>query len=160
MSFTLLALKAEINTDPLALGYKVAGVWKPGQEIADLLNAKNYTIDAISIGMEDARAATTSSAYGGLTADKKEYLRWITPNGGQLRISADVKLQLTGRALCVAGSPGTGNDNSSWWIAQDRAPMSAAFRALIELPGSRAEVLWGQDMHITALLVAQAFNAT
>jgi hypothetical protein len=157
--FTLQALHDEIEADPLTLGYKEAGgAWKGDQAIADLINANNYFVDNISVQEEEVRLATTYEAYNNLSIDEQEWLRWITPGGGDLRVSADIKLQLTGRTLTVDGAAGTGNDNASFWAVADRSEMIAAHLPLIEVPGSRAMVLWGQGTVISLGQIGNAAN--
>lgn len=160
--FTLQALNDEIDNDPEAIGYKTGATWKGDQEIADLINAKNYTIDRASIPSEDVRAAVTYGAYNNLSIDEQEWIRWMTPGGsgetGQFKVTADMKLQLSGRTLTTNGTAGTGNDNSSFWAAANRAAMAPAMLALIEVPGSRAEVLWDEDRIINPAEVGAAAN--
>ena len=108
--------------------------------------------------MEQARTTCTYDAYNNLAIDEQEWLRWLTPNGGELRITADVKLQLTGRTLASNGSGGTGNDNISFWAAANRVAMCAAFLSLVEVAGGRAEVLWGAGTTISIGQVGAAAN--
>ncbi|MHC4338513.1 MAG: hypothetical protein ACYSTG_11305 [Planctomycetota bacterium] len=157
--FSLQALHDEIEADPESLGYKNPDTtWKGDQEIADLINAKNYTIDRTSIPMEDIRASVTFDTYDTLSIDEQEWLRWMTPNSGDFMVTADMKLQLSGRSLASGGIGGTGNDSNSFWSAAHRGTMAPAMLALIEIPGSRAEVLWGEETIITVLNVAKAAN--
>lgn len=156
--FSLQALHDEIENDTEALGYKDAGVWKGDQVIADLINAKNYTIDRVSIEMESARATVAYDAYDTLAIDEQEWLRWMTPNSGQFQVSADMKLQLSGRTLAVNGVAGTGIDGDSFWAAAHDQDMAPAMLALIEVPGSRAAVLWGESVTISLSQVGGASN--
>ena len=156
--FSLQALHDEIEADPWGIGYKVDGVWKGDDEIAALINTKNYKVDMASVPMESVRATVTYAAYDTQLGDEQEWLRWMTPNGGELKITADVKLQLTGRTLTVNGSAGTGADGDSFWAAAHDQDMAPAFLAMIEVDGSRAEVLWGQGITITNSHVSQAAN--
>ena len=103
------ALADEINNDPAAIGYKeVGGAWKLDGEIKALLDAQDFKIDKPSINQEDIRATTTFAGYNTLGIDEQEWIRWMTPNSGQLRITADVKLQLTGRTPAIDGIAGVG----------------------------------------------------
>lgn len=159
--FSLTVLKDEVDIDPETLGTKnspTSGDWKGDQIIADLLNAKSYTVDKQSIPMELVRSGVTYDAYNNLAIDEQEWIQWMTPNGGQLAISADVKLQLSGRVLCVNGVPGVGADSDSFWAAADDQDMAPLFLSAIEAAGSRAEVLWGFGVTITSSQVGQAFN--
>jgi hypothetical protein len=156
--FTLQALADEINNDPLALGYKVGATWKGDQVIADLINANNYFVDNVTVQEGDIRSATTYAAYDTLSIDEQEWLRWITPGDGDVLITTDIKLQLTGRTLTVDGLPGTGNEAASFWSAAHRTEMVAAHLPLIEVAGSRAMVLWGQGTVISLGEIGRADN--
>lgn len=156
--FSLQALHDEIETDPEALGYKDGGAWIGDQEIADLINAKDYTIDPAGVEMEAVRAGVSYDAYNTLAIDEQEWIRWMTPNSGVFQVTADMKLQLTGRSLTSNGTAGTGNDSNSFWSAAHRTEMSAAMLMLIEVPGGRAEVLWGAGQAVSNHLVGAAEN--
>ena len=143
--FSLQALNDEIDNDPAALGYKEAGgAWKGDDVIKGLLDAKNFKVDKVSVDQEKVRATTTFDGYDTLSIDEQEWIRWMTPSEGQFFVTADMKLKLTGRSLAVAGVAGTGNDTLSHWAAAHRTEMAPAMLALIEVDGSRAEVLWGE----------------
>lgn len=157
--FSLQALHDEIEADPLSLGYKNPDTtWKEDAEIVDLINAKNYAVDKGSVAMEEVRAVTTYTAYNNLLADAQEWLRWMTPNSGQFQVTADMKLNLTGRTLAVDGVAGTGDDSDSFWALADDQDIAPVMLALIEVPGSRAEVLWGQGTSISIGQVGAAAN--
>ena len=146
-AFSNQALADEINNDPAGIGYKeVGGAWKLDGEIKTLLDAQNFKIDKPSINQEDVRATTTFAGYNTLGIDEQEWIRWMTPNSGQLRVTADVKLQLTGRTPAANGIAGVGADNDSFWAAAQDQNMAPAMLALIEVDGSRAEVLWGEGV--------------
>lgn len=156
--FSLQELHNEIEADPEGIGYKDAGVWKGDQEIADLINAKNYTIDRAGVEMEDVRAATAYKAYNDLLADKQEWLVWMTPNSGLFVVTPDMKLVLTGRTVVVDGIAGTGDDTDSFWggLSAERTAMVTAMLALIEIPGSRAGVLWCESVNVSLSNVSRA----
>ena len=159
--FTLVALKDEIENDTESLGYKnspASGDWKGDQEIADLVNAKNLVIDRASVEMELVRASTEYQWYNTLSADEQEWLRWQSPNGGMWIVSADMKLQLSGRTLVSNGVAGTGADNDSFWAASQDQDAAPVMLALIEVAGSRANVLWGETKTVSAGEVGRAFN--
>jgi hypothetical protein len=157
--FSLQALHDEIENDPLALGYKNGdGTWKGDAEIAGLINAANYKIDRASVDMEAVRAAVTYAAYDTLGLDEQEWLVWMTPNSGQFVVTADMKLQLSGRTLTVNGVAGTGEDNDSFWALAHDQDMAPAMLAMIEVDGSRAEVLWGEGKTVSISEVAHAAN--
>jgi len=144
--FSLQALHDEIEADALALGYKSGAVWNGDRAIADLLNAKNYTVDRASISMGDIRSVVPFDEYDGLLIDEQEWLRWLTTGDGELPVTPEIKTKL-------AEENGGGG---IWAIADTDAP--AAIKGLIETPGSRAEVLWGQGTVITASNVGGAAN--
>jgi len=141
--FSLQALNDEIVNDPETLGYKVGAVWKSDGDIKALLDAKNLKVDRTSVEQEVVRATVTFSAYNSLSIDEQEWIRWMTPNSGQLKVTPDVKLQLTGRTAAANGVAGTGVDSDSFWAAADDQDMAPALLAIMEVDGSRAEVLWG-----------------
>jgi hypothetical protein len=157
--FTLQALHDEIEADSQGIGYKEAGgEWKGDQVIADLINDKVFIIDRSSVPMEAVRADVTYDAYNTLAIDEQAWIRWMTPNSGEFQVSADMKLQLSGRSLAVNGIAGTGNDSNSFWSAAHRGAMAPAMLALIEVPGSRAGVLWGENVTVSAGNVGHAAN--
>ncbi len=159
--FTLEALKNEIVVDAENLGYKNSPTpndWKGDQVVADLINLKNLVIDKVSAEMEEIRGTTEFSWYDSLSIDEQEYLRWQTPNGGLWLVTGPMKLALTGSTLAVNGVAGAHDPTVSWWAAADRVAAVAAILPLIELAGSRAEVLWDADETITAGEVGRAFN--
>ena len=156
--FSIEALYNEIQIDSLGIGYKDDGIWKSDAEIAVLINVKNYVIDATSINMEACRAGIHYEAYNDLAADEQEWLRWMTPSSGQFVISADTKMKLTGRTPAVAGVAGTGDNSNSWWSLAERDTVVPEMLTLIELPASRAEVLWGEGTFITLSQIGQASN--
>jgi len=165
--FSLEALKDEIVNDSQSLGYKNSATpndWKEDQEIADLINAKNLVVDRDEVGMDEIRSVIEFGWYDRLSPDEQEYTRWQTPGGGgedgggNWKVSAHMKLLLSGRALVMDGVAGTGSNNASYWNATDRDLAAPAILALIEMSGSRAEVLWGVGRTITASNVGGSFN--
>lgn len=155
---TYAELKAEIENDPAGLGLAPGGVWQGDQQIADLLNAKGFVADRTEVPTPDLIGAISYDAYNGIGIDEQEYLQWITQSE-VTQITDAVKLRLTGRTPTNEGVPGTGNDQSSWWSAQTRAATVAAILPMIEVPASRAEVLWGLGTIISAGDVGRAANA-
>ncbi len=157
--FSLQELHDRIESDPNAIGYKNPDTtWKDDQIIVDLANAKTFAIDRRAVEMTAVRAATHYDAYNDLLADKQEWLRWMTPNSGLFERNADMKLQLTGRTLTVNGAPGTGDNSDSFWSVGERDVVAPAMLALIEVPGSDAEIAWGENTFITAVQVGGAAN--
>jgi hypothetical protein len=142
-SFSLQALHDEIENDPAGLGYKeVGGAWKEDAVIAD----------------QTVRAIVTYDAYNTLALDEQEWIRWMTPNSGLFQVTADMKLQLSGRTLTANGVAGTGADGDSFWAAAHDQDMAPAMLALIEIDGSRAEVLWGEGKVVTISEIGHAAN--
>ena len=163
--FTLEALKDEIVNDPNVIGYKnVDDGWTGGpnpvkgdQEIADLLNAKNFTIDQVRVASDDINGDTLFDWYDGMSIDRQEFYILQTRRESW-KVTAGMKAFLTGRTLTVNGVAGTGADNQSEWAAADDQDAAPAMLALIEAPGSRGEVLWGVNRTISAGNVGAAFN--
>ena len=139
-SADLAALQSEVNTDPLAIGYDPNG---PTQDLLDLLNAKNYTVSKPKISQALVRSTCTYDAYNNLAIDEQEWIQWMTGSNGSddetLPVTADLRQQL-------AGDP---TATGSIWAVADRTAMNAAMLALIDVPGSRAEVLFGYGTNIT-----------
>ena len=156
--FSLQALHDEIENDPEGIGYKDGSVWKEDAVIVDLINSKDFSIDRFSVLMEDVRAAVTYGAYDTLSIDEQEWIRWMTPNSGEFQVTADMKLQLSGRSLAIGGVAGVGDDGDSFWAAAHNQVMAPAMLALIEIPGSMAGVLWGENKSVSIGEVAHAAN--
>ena len=172
--FTHQALADEIVNDPEGIGYKNTNdTWTGGpnppkddQVIANLINAKNLKIDRTMVEMDRIRGAIEFDWYDALSIDEQEYLRWQTPGGGggvaseggSWKVTADMKLRLTGRTLTANGVAGIGVDADGWWAAADDQDAAPAMLALIEIAGSRAEVLWDEGLSVTAGDVGRAAN--
>ena len=142
----LAALKSEVTTDPLALGYNASsGDTGLVLETINLVRAQ-FVVSKPAIDPGDVRAACTYDAYNNLSIDEQEWLQWITGSGGgggnadSLIVTVDLRLQLTD-----AEGSGTG----SIWAVSDRAAMNAAMLDLIDINGSRAEDLFGQGTVIS-----------
>lgn len=139
-SADLLALKTEVNTDPLSLGYDLnANI----TDLVGIINAKNYTVNKPYVSPTKIRSTCTYGAYNNLAIDEQEWIRWMTENSGQetesLEATDDLKLQLTG----------SGTPTNSIWAVADRTVMVAAMTSIFEVPGSRAEVLFGYGTYIS-----------
>lgn len=140
----LLELRAEVNNDPLNLGY--AAVVDQTQALLDLLNGKEHSptfiVSKPKISAAAIRGATLFQAYNGIPlSDTQGWLRWMTGSGGfdeeSVLVTADLRTQLTGP------------DAASIWAAPDRTVMNQIMLDLIDVPGSRAEVLWDYGTVIT-----------
>ena len=131
-SADLLALKNEVNNDPLSLGYNPAS--GDVTNIINIINTKSYTVSKPKISAADIRSATTYDAYNNLSIDEQEWIRWMTGSNGfdqeNVTVTQDLRDRLT-------------DGTNSIWAAGDRTAMNAAMLALIDVSGSRAEVLFG-----------------
>ena len=158
--FSLQALHDQIESDPDGLGYKEeGGEWKGDDVIADLINARDFVIDRVSISMRDTRkTAGRFDSYNNLSIDEQEWIRWMTTGSGDFEITDDMKSQLTGRVLTSNGVAGLGDDNQSFWAVVDRDLMAPVMLELIEISGSWAEVLWGEGRIISIGNVGHAAN--
>jgi len=158
--FSLVALKDEIVNDPEVFNYKNSATptdWKGDQEIADLINVKNLVIDRIRVLSEDINGDTEFAWYDGMTIDRQEFYTLQTRRENW-KVTADMKLFLSGRTLAANGVAGTGVDSDSEWAAADDQDAAPAMLTLIEISGSRAEVLWLEGQTITDGQVGAAFN--
>ncbi len=162
--FSLAALNAEISNDPEGLGYGIGTVpydplteWRSDQAIADLINAKNLTIDQGRVLSDDINGDTHFAWYDGMSIDRQEFYTLQTRREFW-KVTADMKLFLSGRTLAVNGQAGTGADNDSEWAAADDQDAAPAMLALIEVPGSRAEILWGKGIAISLGQIGRAAN--
>ena len=134
----LLALKNEVTTDPLGLGYDTnANV----TQITEIINSKDFTVSKPKISSALVRSTCTYDAYNGLAIDEQEWLTWMTGSNGyeeeNMTVTDDLRTQLAG----------SGSD--SIWAVADRTAMVSAMTALIDVPGSRAEVLFGYGTSIS-----------
>lgn len=139
----LLSLKTEVNTDPLNLGY--AAVVDSTTALLNLLNGKEHSptfiVSKPKISAALVRAATTFDSYNGLAIDEQEWLRWMTGTNGfgeeNMTVTPDLRARLTGP------------DALSIWAVGDRVEMNQAMLDIIDVPGSRAEVLYGTGTGIS-----------
>lgn len=142
----LLALKTEVETDPLGLGYDhtsgntsliVNGI----NEVRT--SAPTFVVSKPKISAADVRALTTYDAYNNLAIDEQEWIRWITGSNGvneeSLVVTPDLRQNL-------AGDP---TDTGSIWAVGERATMNAAMLGLMDVPASRAEDLFGYGTTIS-----------
>ncbi len=130
MAIDLAALKTELQTDPVGLGY----VFDEANDAsnADILNNANgdkpRTVDNNDIAASDFVAQTTFDAYDGLTAAETAYYDMLVSRE-RIAVTADTKANL-------AGIGGT-----SRWATADRPTMEPRVTALMQRTGSRAEEL-------------------
>lgn len=132
----LTALKAEVTNDPLNIGYSYFTDGNTDKLVGQI-NAKNYTVSKPRISSSDVRAAITFAAYNNLAIDEQEWIKWVAPGSTDedIAVTADLKNQLL--------------TSTSFWAAGDRVAMQAAMNAIINVPGSRAEVLFGYGTYIS-----------
>jgi len=153
--FSFVALKDEIENDPLTLGYKNSGTsgdWKGDQVIADLINnasgANPRTVNFEHVDTGDIRSDVEFDWFDGLVTAEQAWFEWLTQNG-VVKVNAHMLQQL-------AGIPTTGSN--SIWAAADRTAANAAMAALMQFQGSRAQELWGEGRTVSAGDVGRAFN--
>lgn len=135
------ALQSEINTDPIGIGYNPAN--GDTGELLGLLNAKNYTVGKPKISSAAIRSTTTYDAYDTLSIDGQEWIRWMTGSNGfdeeSVTVTDDLRQKLAGDPTAI----------QSIWATAHRDEMNAAMLALIDVTGSRAEVLFGYGTSIS-----------
>jgi hypothetical protein len=145
--FSLQALHDEIVNDPEGAGYS-------GMEHATIAAAMNDPdhailagiVDRRHISMEDVRAAVPVGDYDKLTADRQEWLRWISGGGGSIRVNSQMKESLTK----LAANGGIWHDTT--------VSAHTAILALIQYTGSRSEVLFGEGYSVTPSQIANALR--
>jgi hypothetical protein len=136
----LAELKSEIENDPLGLGYDVDG---NSSVLVGLINEDNpaFIVSKPKISSALVRSATTYDAFEGLLGPEENWLQWMTGSNGfeeeNMVVTPDLRASLVG--------PGS----ASIWAVADRTEMNAAMLALIDVPGSRAEILWGYGTTIS-----------
>jgi len=132
----LTALKAEVTNDPLAIGYSYFTDGNTDKLVGEI-NAKNYTTSKPKISSSDVRAAVTFDAFNNLSIDEQKWIQWVVPGEAEddIVVTPDLRTVLT--------------TSSTFWATGDRAAMQAAMLALIDVPGSRAEVLFGYGTYIS-----------
>lgn len=141
MPLATAALAAELNTDPKALGYKVAGEFRSDYDLAGLLNAVGTdTIFKSYTDIADVIAAINMTEYGALSTANKTFLNEVILKGQRLK-TGDAGLRSTIGSIFAAGT------------ATRTALVATASRA-----ASRAEVLWGEGVQVTDVDVATALG--
>lgn len=138
MAINYAALKTELTTDPLTLGY--APLWATGNdwELADMLNAVRQTID-IDRGVIDSYEiinATTPSEWAALSSAEKQRYQTLT-GAGQVD-SQNANVRATFQAMFGAGTA-----------------TRTALSDLLTRKGSRAEQLFGQGVSMMDIALAR-----
>ena len=105
----------------------------------NLINeVSTYTVSKLVISADDVRSACTYDAYNNLAIDEQEWIRWMTPPGVEnMLVTSDLRTNLT-------------DGSNAIWAAANRTEMNAAMLALIDVPGSRAQDLFGYDTSISS----------
>lgn len=141
------ALKTEIQTDPLGLGYDVSPTFYVTNEddmaVAGLLNevgGSSETIEPDFVSAADAQAAVLGSEWAGLSDVKQR--GWLAIVGlGEIPVkNANIRAQIT-----AIWDPGTTRDN---------------LIALQTRDASRAEALFGEGVTVSHTDVAIALRET
>ena len=161
--FTLEALKDEIEADPEAVGYKnspASGDWQGDQVVANLINAKDLVIDRDSMAMAEIRTRVPLQAFKDLLNPETDWLRWQSSADGVWPVNAEMKLQLTGRTLAVNGVAGTGAGRDGFWggNSSEQDALGDSVLPMVQVPGSRAQVLWGERRTVSTGDIGRAFN--
>ena len=145
--FSLVALKDEIVGDPKFVGYKNSSAptdWKGDEVIASLINAKGLTVTRSEVGPEEIKEAIAKTPYVTLAPSEEGWLNWITDSGTVI-VTPDLKASLY-------------DDNDSIFSGAPGAATRAALKAVVEIPGSRAEELWVVGLLISEGQVGLASN--
>lgn len=123
----LTALKTEVNTDPLTIGYVI----DPTATLISQLNAKNYTVQRAidDVDIYEVAAVINDAEYDALPAYGKEWVKMfiVQPEGIKTSNYKTKFLEL---------------------FPNGSVTRTAAI-ALLDVPGSRAEVLFGYGTVIT-----------
>jgi hypothetical protein len=135
----LLALKAELQADPLGLGYAAHLASGTDWKLAELLNAvrAGISIDRGVIPSYEIINATVPAEWASLSAANKQLYQTLTGAG-----QVDSQNANTRAAFLQMFAQGTAT--------------RAALAALVTRPGSRAEQLWGES--VTVLQVSRALD--
>lgn len=144
----LVELKNEIVSDPQGIGYKnsaTATDWKGDTVIADLINdpANGATITRKLIKPEEIFSSIPYTEYAAYDQAKRDYL--------------DTILELAG-GTGVIDATDTLTYNNLLEIFPSGSDARTNIIAKIQRQGSRAEILWGEGVTVSALDVGRAFN--
>lgn len=144
MSVPLTALRNEIQNDPAGLGYAAMVAAGADGAIAEALNEVRagapYAIYRTDVPVQDVVAAIAPADFTALTAIQLSRLQLLFLGG--LVNAANTNTRQILQAIFSGASAGT----------------VAAMAAVATRQGSRAEVLWGANAHVTADDVAWALR--
>lgn len=138
----IVALKAELFADPLALGYAPLLAVGADGTIADLLNAVNQSIEIERgvIPSYEIINATTPADWAALSAAEKQ--RYQTLTGASQVDTANANVRAAFQAMFAAGTA-----------------TRTALIALLTRKGSRAEQLFGAGTVVDHMSIAEARRA-
>ena len=124
---TYVQIKAELDTDPLVLGYSGMTDGEAANAMNDLANGGTVDVQRISGG--DLQSVVDATEWSALTTNKLlQWLTLISAEGG-LQINTETKAQVV----------------DIWSAGTTRTNLAA----LQTKPGTRAEVLWGAGTVVT-----------
>lgn len=138
-------LHQEITTDPEAIGYRNPDTsWKGDQAIADLLNdpANGASITRRLVGAQEILSSIPIAEWRTAAAADRAYLQGLLGLSGEAPVDTSDPVVLANLLELFAG----GSETRTNLLAK------------IQRQGSRAEVLWGESVTVTAGAVAQAAN--
>lgn len=143
-TFSLAALRAEIQNDPAGLGYAAAVAAGADGAVADLLNAVGagaaYSIYKSDVPVHDVIANIDSANFASLTTLQVAKLQLLFAGTGALDAT-------DGNTRAIATGVFAGMTATLTNLA-----------TLVKRQGSRAEVLWGDGCVVTADDVAHALR--
>jgi hypothetical protein len=102
------------------------------------------TVSKPRIAGNSIKNATYYEAYNTLSIDEQEYIRWITEGASD----EDTILVTQNLRDMLTGTLGGGSVDSIWAAAHDDI-MEPIMLALIDVPGNRAEELFGYGSSIS-----------
>jgi len=142
--FTLQALNDEIDTDPEGLGYKeVGGEWKGDAEIADLINDEllGDTIQRHMVAPKELIEQITILDWNAISSANRLYLQLLPSLGSISTVVNGTEVRDNLLSIFTAGMDTRDN-----------------LIGVVQRPGSRAEVLWGEGVTISIGQVGHAAN--
>lgn len=141
--FSLQVLHEEIENDPEGLGYKINGNWKEDQDIADLINDPNLgaTIQRQFVQPQEIIEQITFTDWDAISQSARLYIQLLPAlsNISTIQDGTEVRANL----LSIFGA---GTDTRVNLIN------------VVERPGSRAEVLWGEGKVVSLGEIGRAAN--
>ncbi len=137
-TLTPAALKAEIDTDPESLGYKVGAAWKTHPVLLELLNTHDQsTVTRRTVRAEELRPVFDREEFAALQQGDRDWLM-MHVLGGDIDMS---------KGPVLGGLQQLFNAASKTRIAA---------LLVVQRTGSRAEVLWGEGTIVTGRHLSEA----